>query len=233
MVKIRPARMDDLEGIIRVEEETFGSIGENATASSAIMASRIARCNSGVNKWFWVAEKEKGHVVGYIVLQPTRLTPKECTSWETATDHGTLNGTFDEKGDNVYVVSLAVRREAAAGTSELLVHAAFTEWAASGKRFFMFCSRVPGFAAMHRKTGISIEDYWFRRRKDGSPSDPMLRMYWRLTGGAEPYILLKNGFPPDKESGGHGVLFAADDPAKALRAVAFLAYAAAIADKTK
>ena len=224
MVRVRSAVPLDLLQIMAVEEETFGSIGEDAMAAEAIMRRRIELCNSGNATWFWVAE-DRDSLVGDIILQPTRLTPDECTSWEAATDGGTLRSTFALGGENLYVVSFAASAHAPRGTSSLLAYVAFLEWFRSGKRYFMFCSRMPGFSAAHQATGISPRDYIELRHADGGPRDPMLRLYWEMTGGAEPYRLLEHGFPPDHESGGHGVLFAADDPLRALRAIADKIYA--------
>ena len=90
----------------------------------------------------------------------------------------------------------------------------------------MFCSRVPGFSAAHRKTGIGIEDYIVQRRRSGGPRDPLLYMYWKWTGGADPVRLLRDGYTVDKESGGHGALFALADPMAALCAIALQIYSA-------
>ncbi len=224
MLTVRPAKDEDVPGIMRVERETFGDIGEDAMAAEAVMRERVGLCNRQRHSWFWVAEKN-GEVVGDLILQPTGLTPEECTSWGAATDDGTLRRTFDLRGENVYVVSFAVCANAPHGTSYLLAHAAFLEWFRMRKKLFMFCSRMPGFKAMHDKNGISPEEYWRLRRRDGSPRDSMLHLYWEMTGGSNPHQFLRDGFPPDEESGGHGVLFAADDPVRALRAAANLIHA--------
>lgn len=227
MLQVRPAALIDIPGIMTVEQETFGEIGEDAMAAEEIMQKRISLCNGASHRWFWVAVAD-GEVVGDIVLQPTRLSPEACTSWSAATDDGTLAATFDSNGENVYVVSLAVSLRAPYGASYVLAHAAFLEWLRAGKKLFMFCSRMPGFASAHRASGVSPEAYWRLKRHDGGPQDPMLHLYWEMTGGAEPSRLLKDGFPPDTESGGHGVFFAARDPVKALHALAGLIYASGV-----
>lgn len=232
MIEIRPAMLNDLKGIMKVEEMTFGSFSREAMASAGVMAERIELCNSNAIKWFWLAQL-KDEIFGYIILQPTKLAPEQCVSWEKATDYGTLKNTFDNNGDNVYIVSLASCQNAPIGVSELLVHAGTSSWAMSGKKNIIFCSRMPGFALMNRKTGISAEDYWQLKYKDGKPKDSMIRMYWEMAGKVNPSFLLKNGFPPDKESGGHGVLFVINDSAKALRATASLIYRAGMRNNKK
>ena len=217
MATIRPAIPQDIEGIMALEVETFGPLGEGAMAHQTMMEKRITLCNQGEYQFFWVAIKQKG-VVAYIILQPTSLTQKECTSWGAATDDGTLQKTFDPTGPNLYVVSLAESKRAPIGTTELLLHASAVVWVKRGG-LYMFCSRIPGFAKAHRETGIKAEQYWRLTRSDGGPRDPMLRYYWSRSGGGSPLCLLPNGFPPDKESMGHGVFFALHDPYQALHAL--------------
>lgn len=218
MLKIRLAVRADIDGIMEVERETFGGIGKDAMASRETILERIRICNTHPSKWFWIAEHE-GQIVGYVIWQPTYLSSEQCTSWSVATDEGTLQRTFDEAGENVYGVSLAVCKRSPPGIAELLCHTEFVQWQETGKKILMLCSRIPGFAEAHRETGIDVEEYWQLTNKNGSPKDPMLHLYWRFTGGGRPFSLLKNGFPPDEDSGGHGVLFVADDVSAALRGV--------------
>jgi hypothetical protein len=219
MVEIRPATLGDLDGIMAVESETFGPVGEGAAATRETMTHRIRLLNSEVPEWFFVA-RHGDRVVGDVILQPTNLRPEDCRSWETATNDGFLDRTFSRDGGNLYAVSLAVGRDAPPGTPELLIQRSFLAWLSAGKNLFMFCSRMPGFAAAHKKTGISAEDYMMKRRKAGGPRDPLVYLYWKWTGGAEPVRLLKDGYSLDSQSGGYGALFALDDPAIALQAIA-------------
>lgn len=231
MIEIRLATLDDLDDIMVVEASTFGSVGEGAAATREIMAHRIRLLNEEPPGWFFVAT-QNGRVVGDVILQPTNLLPDDCTSWMAATNNGSLDGTFCPDGRNVYGISLAVKKDAPAGASELLMHRAFLAWYSAGRKLFMFCSRVPGFSAAHRKTGVSIEDYLLQRRRAGGPRDPLLYMYWKLTGGAEPVRLLRDGYTVDKESGGHGALFSLDDPVTALCTIAMQIYNAGASIKT-
>jgi hypothetical protein len=216
MITIRYAVPNDVPGIMEVEQATFGTVGDEATASRTVMAKRIDLLNAAQNKWFLVAQDEDGGIVGDMILQPTNLVPDRCTSWDVATDHGTLLTTFDALGTNIYVVSLAVSPRAAMdAVGTLLMHASLAVWAWH-HGLFMFCSRMPGFARAREKSGIGPQDYLNLKHRDGGPRDPMLRLYWKMSGGVWPYRLLENGFPPDAESGGHGALFALEDPVRAL-----------------
>jgi hypothetical protein len=219
MVEIRPAKLDDLDDVMAVEAETFEPVGDGAAASRETMAHRIRLLSMAAPEWFFVACLN-GRVVGDIILQPTNLCIQDCTSWNAATNEGTLDGTFRRDGENIYGVSLAVCRDAPAGTPDLLMNQAFRTWHSTEKNLFMFCSRMPGFASARRRVGISAEDYLKRRRKNGGPRDPLLYLYWKWTGGAEPVRLLEDGYAVDRDSGGYGALYALDDPITALRAMA-------------
>jgi hypothetical protein len=219
---VRDARPSDLAGIQRIEAATFGRIDPDAAASPAIIRSRIRLLNTSDYSWFLVAVAG-ANIVGTMVLQPTDLEPDECTSWEAATDNGTLGRSFKPNGRNVYGVSFAVPSEAPSGTAELLLHEAYIRWIADRKHM-IFCSRMPRFSETNRKTGISPEDYIKLRRRDGGPRDPLLFLYWRWLGGAYPMRLLRDGYAVDRPSGGHAALFAPTDARAALMAIAPLIY---------
>jgi hypothetical protein len=224
---VRAATLADLDGIERIEAETFGRIDPNATASPVTIRHRINLLNAADPAWFLVAVAGST-VVGTMVLQPTDLEPDACTSWEAATDYGTLNRSFNPEGPNIYGVSLAVPPGAPAGTAECLLHAAFVRWIA-GRRHFIFCARMPGFSAANRKIGISPEDYFQLRRRNGAPRDPQLFLYWRWLGGVFPERLLRDGYGVDRASGGNAALFAPTDARAALLAIAPLIYERGVA----
>ena len=218
-VTIRPATSSDLDGIMSVEEEKFGTIDETAMASREQMTHRIKLCNTDHYTWFWVAV-QRDKIVGYVVVQPTDLTPDTCQTWDQATDGGKLTKTFNPLGVNLYGVSVAASESAPEQTSLLLLQESIKAWKKTGKKYFMFCCRMPGYAAANEGSAITIDpnDYWQWREPDGGPKDHYLRFFWQVFG-ADPVRLLKDGYPPDQESGGHGVLFAAEEPQFALQSV--------------
>ncbi len=230
MFRIREAVPDDLDRIMQIERETFGALGPDAMATRQAMEERIGllKCLPDELSWFLVAErvsKDAREVVGDIIMQPTNLDPSECTSWETATDCGTLQRTFNPHGKHLFAVSLAVSPKAPPGTADMLIHTALALRLHTRKECFMFCSRMPGFEQAHLQSGISPEDYWQAKRPDGSPKDWMLRQY-ASTFGERPTRLLRDGFPPDKDSGGHGVLFVTTQAVTALVCTALRIYRA-------
>lgn len=213
-ISVRGARKEDIKDIMSVELRQFDSIGP---ASREVMRKRIQQCNSGTNKWFLVAEQDNA-VVGYMILMPTAITPEDCSSWSKATGDGTLS-TWDEKGDNIYVVSLAVLPNASEVVSAMLVYHSTLLWMAAGKSTYMFCARMPELRYRNKKTGITAEEWWQAKKDDGLPADWMLRTYTQMSGGQGPTRLLLNGYPPDSDSLGHGVLYVVTDPIKANKAL--------------
>src|SRR5262245_36751293 len=95
-MEIRTALLDDLPCLVEIEHHSYGPMG----ASQETLRRRIEILNREPPGWFWVAARH-GKVVASIILQPTFLTPDECTSWELATDNGTLERTFSPEGMNV------------------------------------------------------------------------------------------------------------------------------------
>lgn len=223
-VRVLAASPEHLLGIMRVEDEKRDTFDEPAIVGWEHMADRIERCNTDEHTWFWVAVAGD-EVVGYIVLQPTWINPEHGASWSAATDHGTLFRTFDADGDNLYVVAMGVCAGALRETWALLFWAAFRAWRASGKRCFMACTRMPGFASAYARTSVTADEYWRLRRADGAPVDATLRLFGQLLGDVDPLRLVRKNCPTDHASGGHGVLFAAYDPPKALRAAAAMIHA--------
>ncbi|HUX35713.1 MAG TPA: hypothetical protein VMV71_01620 [Candidatus Paceibacterota bacterium] len=214
-MRVRPATPADLKGIVEVEKESWGEgVGAGTMASPEILLERIILCNNFHPGWFWVVEV-RGGIVGYLVLMPTRMSPDECKGWAMATDNGNLVGTFDPSGSFIYGASIAMVSKAPPGAMDLLVHAGHLLRLLSGKKVLYACARMPGFSRAHQKTGISADEYWQLKQSDGTPKDPFL-WHFATVIGLWPVKLLENGYPPDEESGGHGVLCVNTDPAKGL-----------------
>lgn len=230
-MKTRLATFADLSAIMRIEAESFGEAGEATMASQELMRSRIIRCNERVPGWFWVAE-EGGCVHGYLVLQPTSIAPDECRSWDHATDNGTFEKTFVSDGDTIFGVSIGTGHAAPEGAVYMLIFRGMLLLAQTGKKRLMLCSRMPGFQKAHEQTGIPADEYWRLRNTRGAPKDPMLRMFFGAFG-VGPYAFMRNGFPPDVESGGHSALVVVENPHRSLELLAERIYAAGQRDAQK
>ena len=234
-IRVISAKLEHLDGIMRIEEETYGKIEaaldpeetrKSTTAGRDLMASRIGLLNhprvGRASSHFWVAKASGDHsneILGYVTLQPTHLQPNECDSWDKSTDFGTFRKSFHPNGPNLYAVSLGVRTGTPAETFPRLALRAFRTWSQKySEGVFMLCARVPGFArAQEADDTLTIENYWNSRHANGTYKDGMIQMFSSVLD-SPPKRLLKNGWPVDKDSKGHGVLFAAEDPDSAIAA---------------
>jgi hypothetical protein len=229
---IRPATINDVDSLARVERLAWASVSEDAVAPAEIIRERIELCNSGTYPWFLLAEQQTGavpEILAYVALQPTRLTPDAVSSWDAATDDGTLRNTFDQEGQNLFAVSLSVPKGVPPGTAELLVCQTLVYRLAAKKKHYMFCARMPGFrAAKDSNPDLTAESYLTMRRSDETSVDWQIREYENMFG--EPALrVIRNGFPPDADSCGHSVFFAANDPVKNLETIISRLYRAGIA----
>jgi uncharacterized Fe-S cluster-containing MiaB family protein len=215
---------------MEVEYAEFGPPEAGMATSPECMLRRIGLCNDADRSFFFVSE-QAGKVTGYMVLQPTNLTPEECVSWAQATDNGTMESTFSSSGLNLYVVSLAALTppHASLGTADMLQFESIIQWSKRGG-LYLFCSRMPGYRSAYESTAITPEAYWKQTRADGTPLDTMLHYYAGMAGGVAPHKLLIHGFPPDDDSMGHGVLFVLRDPQKALRGIQQHLYGASVSE---
>jgi hypothetical protein len=221
MFEVRKAERRDLPCLIRIEHYSYGSLG----ASYETLRERIEILNREPPGWFWVAVWGN-RVVASIILQPTFLTPDECTSWEVATDNGTLRQTFSPEGRNVYGVSLGRCKETPPGASDLLIHQGLAVTAGTWKTSLTFSSRMPGYQSYcTRHPDTTPEQYWQLTRADGTPRDPTLRNFTKSLGHP-PSRLLPHGYCSDEASGGHAVQFVITDFAIALCAAARRIYRA-------
>ena len=163
---IRPATSDDLGGIMEVEKKKWS---EGTAATLETMKDRISICNSKEPYYFFVGV-ENGRITGYLVMQPTDLTPDTCVSWVAATDNGTMKTTYKEDGPNLYVVSIGTISppKASADTADRIMARVVDLWCRHGG-ILMFTARMPGFSTAHEKTGITPEEYWQLKKINGGP----------------------------------------------------------------
>ncbi len=220
------AGLAHLDGIMEIEAETFGALGAEATASRALMADRIDRCNIRGAGWFLVAVHE-GVVMAYLVLQPTALGVDECVSWDVSTDRGTFARTYDEEGTTVFGASLGARRAAPPGSTVMIFHQTLVLMLKRKKERVIFCSRMPGLSNAMIKKGVDPEAYCFQVDDSGCPVDWLLGEFYESLG-VLPRRFLPNGYPPDADSAGHGAQIVLEDLHHALETTATRIYQSGI-----
>lgn len=210
MLYVRPATLADLPQIMQIEKEQYAPIDATAMATEELMRHRIELLNAKGPGWFLVAENEQ-QLLGYLILFPTWKRPEDVQSWDETTDHGQLTATFSESGPHLYGVSFAVRKDAPDATSPMLILKGHELWERYLIGRFFMCSRMPGYAAAFARKGISAKEYAFSRKHNGEHKDGLVALFEEITG-ARVERLLENGYPPDAESGGHGLLMVSQKP---------------------
>lgn len=199
---IRSATLDDLDGIIKVENEIYGPISEKVVASRSVMTERVMISGS----WFLVAEAN-GEIVGFLSLQPTNHKPEDFVSWDDSTDEGTLKKSFCETGKYIYGVALTVgKNRFSFEARDQLLFAGAKKMILENKKLIYLSGRMPGY---HRYSAeLSAEEYYNKRiLKHGKDVafDPQIRMYESF--GLKKIKLVENGFVGDRESCDYGIVF--------------------------
>ncbi|MCA9343204.1 hypothetical protein KC950_04305, partial [Candidatus Saccharibacteria bacterium] len=149
-VKTRPATPEDIDELVDVDIEAFSSVYQDYDISldewrSGLIQKFHGRLSKVSGEWMRVFEKE-GKIAGFITSCPTSKTPEDFVNWEDTTDNGTLDSTFDQDGENVYVVSLSMLAEGSSikGQNMLFGDQIGKFISEQYKRAF-FESRMPGF----------------------------------------------------------------------------------------
>ncbi len=148
-VSTRPANHGDISELVDIEIQSFGKVyAENGLSDDEL---RVYATNMIGNRldmlgdWLRVVQKGS-RLVGFITSCPTSKTPEDFKSWEDTTDNGTLETTFDPKGDWVYVVSLSMMPNATQATEKnMLFVNQIGRMIKEGRRGAFFESRMPGF----------------------------------------------------------------------------------------
>lgn len=209
---VRPATPADDVELDRLDREEYGWLGEDAVEGIDSIRHQVALLNGGDPPWLWVLERA-GRLVGWSVWQPTDVDPKGFSSWAEATDAGALTGTFDPGGRHLYLVAAGVSSDQPKDAHALLVLAAVRLMRARGMSTAFCCLAMPGFAAAHAADGVAPEAYMRRLDDRGLPADPMMSFFRQLWPGSHrPPRFLRDGYPPDRFSGGHGVSTVVDIP---------------------
>ncbi len=212
---VRPARLEDVPVIHRLDQSEYGWLGEDATDDADFIRHQLEILNSGEIPWLWLLERTSARgdseVVGWYIMQPTNKSPEEIRSWDDATDQGRLRSTFDPRGKQLYLVAAGIAREHSKQAHRLMVLNALSLMKETRMERVFACLAMPGFAEARASEDIRPEDYMRLELADGTPRDAFLAFFRELwVGTHRPFRLLRNGYPPDQHSGGHGVCACVD-----------------------
>ena len=191
-VKIRQARIEDIDEILAVEEEAWP---EGLRATREQFFSRIEVFPEGT----LVAEID-GAIVGVVATEILKYDLKHpIPTWEEATDSGFIKKSHNPNGDTLYGVDLSVSRFANNASKALMI--------AVGKLIIrlnlkqgILGARIPRYHKFAHQ--VKVEEYVYGRRNN-RPFDPELFFYTKL--GLEIVSILPN-YIKDPESCDYGVL---------------------------
>jgi len=214
---VRPATVEDSHEIYRLDQQEYGWLGDDATDDEPFIRHQISTLNASSTPWFWLLEKQikidgkkpddkTSEVIGWYILQPTKKEPKDITSWANATDDGVFSRTFDPAGKNLYLVAGGVSRQYTKQAHRLMVLNAISLMAANNMKTVSACLAMPGYLETKSVMDIDPEEYLALTHSNGMPRDAFLAFFVELwPGNHTPMRLLRDGYPPDLRSGGHGV----------------------------
>ncbi len=201
---VRPAVMADVARLSELEREAYGWIGEDAIAPPELIADRIVLLNSSDTPWFWVLERD-GEIGAWQVLQPTSVDPSQYGSWAEATDNGTLRATYDPNGPNVYIVAGGAVKRFPSVASHLITLHSLSMLRKTGRNTMFVCLAMPGYAKYFAETAKAPEEYIAQVDGQGIPLDEFIGLCVYDWPVLPSFRVLRNGYPPDRDSCGHGV----------------------------
>jgi hypothetical protein len=199
-IEVRAAVLEDMAGVYEMDATLYGNILEEQTQDSPInmFKTRFHNCHG----YFWVALVD-GKIEGFLSAQPMKN--------KTTTD-GTFEGTFDPASDSVYIAALSVTKKGSdLDCTDRLLAIGMKKAVLDNRHYAYFIARMPGYHKVKDK--MTPEEYYEAKiEKNGKqvPLDWQLRMYESL--GTKRIRLVLNGYEPDWESGGHGVLCVMEMP---------------------
>jgi len=215
-IRIRQARVDDIEAILLVEKKAWP---ENLRASREMYESRLETFPQGT----LVAEGE-GKIEGVVVSQIMHfnLIP-DISSWSEATDYGYIKNSHNPEGNSLYGVNLSVCHQSQDRVAMTLLEAVGKLAIRHNFKQIVLGGRIPSFARYLgkycEKNGISVisdeerdriaEHYMRATNRRGSPLDPQITFYQKA--GMKIIKLLPYYFK-DPKSLNYGILLLWTNP---------------------
>ncbi len=145
----RRAQLTDLDALVELDIEAFKAVYAEYDQTDEELREELGekfakRLEKIDLDWVRVAEMD-GEICGFMMSCPTSKAPEDFVSWEDTTNHGTLEGTYDPNGENVYVVSLTMPRpECGDSPKNMLFVDQIGKMIQDGYKRGYFESRMPG-----------------------------------------------------------------------------------------
>lgn len=194
-MSIRPATVEDMDGIMRVEQ----SWPESARASREVLLTRLEKFPEG----FLVATHDEIVVATLtaclIHYDPNH--PQKLSNWGKVTNNGLLHDQHQKEEHNALYIVSGVVDKSYSGKKDLFSESMMQQYALAkklGMDYMLGGSVIPGYKRYIRSNpGISAEEYVMTRKSE-KPVDPLLCKY-HLVGFEVPdrHHVIKNYFPDE------------------------------------
>lgn len=197
-VKIRQARVEDIEGILIVEEEAWPE-GLRATREQFI--SRIETFPEGT-----LVAITNDNIIGVIATEIVSYDLKNpISNWNEVTDYGFIKRTHNPKGDTLYGVDLSISRFIG-NASKLLMEEIGRLVIRYNLKQGILGARIPRY---HKFADRMTAEEYVNGRRGNRPIDPELAFYTRL--GLKIAGVIPN-YIEDPESCNYSVLLVWENP---------------------
>lgn len=221
-IKVREGRIDDLEGMLLVEEEAWP---KGLRASREMYESRLKTFPQGT----FVAEAG-GKIEGVVVTEILNSDLiNHIRTWDETTDNGYIRNTHNPEGNTIYGVNLSVSSRAQKRVAIALLEAIEKLIIKYNLKQGLLGGRIPGFAKYFKqycqKKNLSsvsdnevigykqrdkvAEEYIWTTTSHGRALDPEIDFYKKRD--FKPIKLLP-GYIEDPQSLNYGVLFLWSNP---------------------
>jgi len=153
----RQATFEDLDGVIRIEEESWPP---EVRATKKKFEKRLEIFPKG-----FVLVFVENEIAGVSTSEIVRYNPKNVFTWEEITDHGWIERTHNPDGNALYIVSVGVSpRFRGVGCGTMLMNAQKSLTEELGLDCLVLGSRLPGY---HKNPDLTPEQY-INMRKEGT-----------------------------------------------------------------
>ncbi len=219
-IKVRAAKLTDLEGLIQLELERYGSFHKELGTRHEDLTDRFTQRINNLSEFYLVATDQRERIVGSMSGLPTNHSPIDFVSWEQTTCEGTCKS-YDHspKKDNLYIVNLDILESySKSGAQFALMNAMAVKVLRYGYKQVFFESRLPGLRNWIKKTvGMKqwsklskieklqcVNEYISSNGEDGRPLDQLVSFF--TVNGFKATRVVENAFN-DPESLNYGVIF--------------------------
>ncbi|MCK4419977.1 hypothetical protein KAV79_09230 [Candidatus Aerophobetes bacterium] len=215
-IKVREGRIDDLEGMLLVEEEAWP---KGLRASREMFECRLKTFPQGT----FVAEAG-GKIEGVVVTEILNSDLiNHIRTWDETTDNGYIRNTHNPEGDTIYGVNLSVspcaqKRVAIAlleAIEKLIIRYSLKQGLLSGripgfaKYFKQYCQKKNLSSVSNEERDKVAEQYLWTTTSHGRALDPEIDFYKKRDFKM---IKLLPGYIEDPQSLNYGVLFLWTNP---------------------